>query len=135
MTGFMNERVTGDPHESCFGGGMERANWRERHGDHVEDPFKAFFFFFWKGEWGMRQQLRGIQDQEMITLSEMIYSMAVDCPTGSCREEGLRAEGEGLSAGVRGLRGGQGWDSHRGGPAGDESRDHSSAACENGKQT
>ena len=46
MTGFMNERVTGDPHESCFGGGMERANWRERHGDHVEDPFKAFFFFF-----------------------------------------------------------------------------------------
>ena len=39
MTGFMNERVTGDPHESCFGGGMERANWRERHGDHVEDPF------------------------------------------------------------------------------------------------
>ena len=49
----------------------------------------------------MRKQLRGIQDQEMITLSEMIYSMAVDCPTGSCREEGLRAEGEGLSAGVR----------------------------------
>lgn len=46
MTGFMNERVTGDSHESCFGGGMERANWRKRHGDSVEDPFKALFFFF-----------------------------------------------------------------------------------------
>lgn len=44
---------------SCFGGGMERANWRKRHGDSVEDPFKALFFFFWKGEWRVRQQLRG----------------------------------------------------------------------------
>lgn len=78
MTGFMNERVTGDSHESCFGGGMERANWRKRHGDSVEDPFKAlFFFFFWKGEWRVRQQLRGIQGQEMITLSELIYSVSV----------------------------------------------------------
>ena len=47
----------------------------------------------------------------------------------------VRAEGEGLSAGVRGLSGGQGWDSHRGGPAVDESRDRSSAARKNGKQT
>ena len=47
----------------------------------------------------------------------------------------MRAEGEGLSAGVRGLSGGQGWDSHRGGPAVDESRDRSSAARKNGKQT
>ena len=109
MTGFMNERVTGDPHESCFGGGMERANWRERHGDHVEDPFKAFFFFFWKEEWGMRQQLRGIQDQEMITLSEMIYSMSVDCSMGSCREERLgESRGRGAECRSEGLEWGSG---------------------------
>ena len=38
---------------------------------------RLFFFFFWKGEWRVRQQLRGIQGQEMITLSELIYSLSV----------------------------------------------------------
>ena len=42
---FTNERVTGDSHKSCFGGGMERANWGKRHGNSVEDPFKILFFF------------------------------------------------------------------------------------------
>ena len=31
----------------------------------------------WWGEWRVRQQLRGIQGQEMITLSELIYSLSV----------------------------------------------------------
>ena len=74
----------------------------------------------------------------MMTLSEMIYSMSVDCHIGSCREERLRdSRGrEGLSVGVRGLSGGQGWDSaHRGRLAIDESRDCSSTARKNGKPT
>lgn len=73
--GFMNERVTGDSHESCFGGGGMEANWRKRHGDSVEDPFKALFFF-WKGEWRVRQQL-GDTGSGDDYFGRLIYSVSV----------------------------------------------------------
>ena len=45
----------------------------------------------------------------MMTLSEMIYSMSVDCHIGSCREERLRdSRGRGAEWGSEGLEWGSG---------------------------